>query len=122
MVQLLLLLLPISENCLIYQKKCIEPLWESKPDWEIYKALAKRLRFLGKYAEGNSEEDWIKKVFNISSLPKYVSYEEFKKVDADVLGWQRDHLARQRCAEPRRLVQPRNGRAIREDGPASSVL
>jgi trimethylamine-N-oxide reductase (cytochrome c) len=31
------------------------------------------------YDEGNSEEDWIKKIFNISSLPQYVSYEEFKK-------------------------------------------
>jgi len=68
-----------NHRVLIYQKKCIEPLWESKPDWEIYKALAKRLGFLEEYTEGNSEEDWIKKIFNISSLPKYVSYEEFKK-------------------------------------------
>ena len=35
-----------------------------KPDWEIYKALADRLGFLDEYAEGNSEEDWIKKIFN----------------------------------------------------------
>jgi molybdopterin guanine dinucleotide-containing S/N-oxide reductase-like protein len=68
-----------NHRIIIYQKKCIEPLWESKPDWEIYKALAKRLGFLDEYTEGNSEEDWIKKVFNISSLPEYVSYEEFKK-------------------------------------------
>jgi trimethylamine-N-oxide reductase (cytochrome c) len=68
-----------NHRVMIYLKKCIEPLWESRSDWEIYKALARRLRFLGKYAEGNSEEDWIKKIFNISSLPKYVSYEEFKK-------------------------------------------
>jgi trimethylamine-N-oxide reductase (cytochrome c) len=68
-----------NHRVIIYQKKCIEPLWESKPDWEIYKALAKRLGFLDDYTEGNSEEDWIKKVFNISSLPDHVSYEEFKK-------------------------------------------
>ena len=68
-----------NHRIIIYQKKCIEPLWESRPDWEIYKALAKRLGFLEEYTEGNSEEDWIKKVFNISSLPEYVSYEEFKK-------------------------------------------
>ena len=68
-----------NHRVVIYQKKCIEPLWESKSDWEIYKALAKRLGFLEEYTEGNSEEDWIKKVFNISSLPEYVSYEEFKK-------------------------------------------
>jgi molybdopterin guanine dinucleotide-containing S/N-oxide reductase-like protein len=68
-----------NHRVVIYQKKCIEPLWESKPDWEIYKALAKRLGFLEEYTEGNSEEDWIKKVFSISSLPEYMSYEEFKK-------------------------------------------
>ena len=68
-----------NHRVIIYQKKCIEPLWESKPDWEIYKSLAKRLGFLEEYTEGNSEEDWIKKVFNISSLPDYIGYEEFKK-------------------------------------------
>jgi trimethylamine-N-oxide reductase (cytochrome c) len=68
-----------NHRVIIYQKKCIEPLWESKSDWEIYKALAKRLGFLEEYTEGNSEEDWIKKVFDVSSLPEYVSYEEFKK-------------------------------------------
>ena len=68
-----------NHRVIIYQKKCIEPLWESKPDWEIYKGLAKRLGFLEEYTEGNSEEDWIKEVFNISSLSEYVSYEEFKK-------------------------------------------
>jgi molybdopterin guanine dinucleotide-containing S/N-oxide reductase-like protein len=68
-----------NHRVMMYLKKCIEPLWESKPDWEIYKALAKRLGFLEEYTEGNSEEDWIKKVFDISSLPEYVSYEEFKK-------------------------------------------
>jgi len=45
-----------NHRVVIYQKKCIEPLWESKPDWEIYKALAKRLGFLEEYTEGNSEE------------------------------------------------------------------
>lgn len=62
-----------------YQKKCIEPLWESKPDYEIYAALAERLAFKEEYTEGNSAEDWIKKVFDVSSLPDYVDYEEFKK-------------------------------------------
>jgi len=28
---------------------------------------------------GKTEEDWIKKQFEVSDLPKYVSYEEFKK-------------------------------------------
>jgi molybdopterin guanine dinucleotide-containing S/N-oxide reductase-like protein len=68
-----------NHRVMVYQHKCIEPLWESKPDWEIYKALAERLGFLEEYTEGNSEEDWIKKIFYLSSLPKFISYEEFKK-------------------------------------------
>jgi molybdopterin guanine dinucleotide-containing S/N-oxide reductase-like protein len=63
----------------ISQKKCIEPLWESKPDWDIYCELAKRLGFLDDYTEGNSREDWIRKLFDSTSLPEHVSYEDFKK-------------------------------------------
>ena len=64
---------------IICQKKCIEPLWESKPDWDIYCELAKRLGFLEEYTEGNSREDWIKKLFDSTSLPEHMSYEDFKK-------------------------------------------
>jgi trimethylamine-N-oxide reductase (cytochrome c) len=34
---------------IIYQQQCIEPLWESKPDYEIYTLLADRLGFKDKY-------------------------------------------------------------------------
>ncbi len=68
-----------NHRVIVYQKKCIEPLWESKPDWEIYCELANRLGFLEEYTEGNSREDWIKKIFYAFSLPKHVTYEEFKK-------------------------------------------
>ena len=68
-----------NHRVMIYQHKCIEPLWESKPDWDIYCLLAERLGILEEYAEGNTEEDWIRKVFDISDLPKHVTYEEFKK-------------------------------------------
>lgn len=68
-----------NHRVIIFQHKCIDPLWESKPDWEIYKALAARLGILEEYTEGNSEEDWMKKIFYYSDLPKYISYEDFKK-------------------------------------------
>ena len=68
-----------AHRVMIYQKKCIEPLWESKPDYDIYCELAKRIGFLDEFTEGNSREDWIRKIFDISSLPKYISYEDFKK-------------------------------------------
>ena len=64
---------------IVYQKKCIEPLWESKSDYDIYCELAKRLGFYDRYTEGNTIEDWIKKFFYKTSLPEYVTFEEFKK-------------------------------------------
>mgnify|MGYP001075032266 CR=1 FL=1 len=68
-----------NHRILMYQQKCIEPLWESKPDYQIYCELAERLGILEEYSEGNSEEDWIKKVFDYTDLPKHTTYEEFKK-------------------------------------------
>jgi molybdopterin guanine dinucleotide-containing S/N-oxide reductase-like protein len=63
----------------IYQHKCIEPLWESKPDYEIYTLLAERLGFKQEYTEGHDFEDWNRIVFDKSDLPKYVTYDEFKQ-------------------------------------------
>ncbi|MBN1189725.1 MAG: molybdopterin-dependent oxidoreductase [Dehalococcoidales bacterium] len=68
-----------NHRVIIYQQQCIEPLWESKPDYEIYTLLAERLGIKDEYTEGNSFEDWNKKVFEYSDLPKYVKYEDFKK-------------------------------------------
>jgi trimethylamine-N-oxide reductase (cytochrome c) len=68
-----------NHRLILYQKKCIEPLWESRPDYDIFCDLAERLGIKEEYTEGNSEEDWIKKVFNKYSISKYVSYEDFKK-------------------------------------------
>ena len=68
-----------NHRIIVYQKKCIEPLWESRSDYDIYTDIAERLGFKEEYTEGNSEEDWIKKIYDISSMPKYMKYEDFKK-------------------------------------------
>jgi len=65
---------------IVYQKKCIEPIEESKPDLEIFTLLAERLGFKDDYTDGGkTEEDWIRKQYDVSDLPKYISYEDFKK-------------------------------------------
>ncbi len=65
---------------IVYQKKCIEPLYESKSDLEIFTLLAERIGFKDEYTDGGkTEEDWIRKQYEVSDLPKYISYEEFKK-------------------------------------------
>jgi trimethylamine-N-oxide reductase (cytochrome c) len=62
----------------MYQQKCIEPLHESKPDYEIFSLLAERLGTKEDYTEGKTAEDWIKAIFDITDLPKNISFEEFK--------------------------------------------
>jgi trimethylamine-N-oxide reductase (cytochrome c) len=60
-------------------KKCIEPLWESKSDYQIFTEIARRLGIEQDYTEGNSDLDWARKFFDISDLPKYISWEEFDR-------------------------------------------
>jgi molybdopterin guanine dinucleotide-containing S/N-oxide reductase-like protein len=68
-----------NHRVVVYHKKCIEPLWESRPDYEIYSALADRLGFKDEYTEGKTVEDWIKDAFDNSSLPEHISWEEFQR-------------------------------------------
>lgn len=68
-----------NHRVIVYQKKCIEPLYESRSDYSIFVELADRLGVKEEYTEGNTEEDWTKKEFEYSELPKYISFEEFKK-------------------------------------------
>jgi len=63
----------------VRMKKCIEPLWESKSDYEIFSLLARKLGVEAGYTEGNTERDWARKIFEISDLPKHVSWEELER-------------------------------------------
>ena len=64
---------------MVYTQKCIEPLGESKSDYDIALAVAQRLGLEQEFTEGNTMEDWIKKCFTKTSLPEHISWEEFKK-------------------------------------------
>jgi molybdopterin guanine dinucleotide-containing S/N-oxide reductase-like protein len=63
----------------IYYRKCIERIGQSMSDLEIYYNLAKKLGIYEELSEGNTEEDWIRKLFESSSLSKLTKYEDFKK-------------------------------------------
>ncbi|MBT4588304.1 MAG: molybdopterin-dependent oxidoreductase, partial [Rhodospirillaceae bacterium] len=62
---------------IVRQQKCIEPLWESKSDYDIFSLLADKLGFGEEFTEGKSDKDWAKAFFDISDLPKHISWEEF---------------------------------------------
>jgi trimethylamine-N-oxide reductase (cytochrome c) len=59
------------------QHKCIEPLGESKSDYDIFLALSERLGVSSPYAEGTSQFDWCKRLFEATDLPKAISWKKF---------------------------------------------
>jgi trimethylamine-N-oxide reductase (cytochrome c) len=62
------------------QHKCIEPLGESKSDYEIFLSIMERLGLGAVYSEGGTTElDWCKRVFDSSDLSKHISWRQFLK-------------------------------------------
>ena len=62
-----------------YQKKAIEPVGESKSDYEIVLEVAKKLNKDSEYSNGQSIEDKIKAIFEYIELDKHINWEEFSK-------------------------------------------
>jgi trimethylamine-N-oxide reductase (cytochrome c) len=62
----------------IYQKKAIEPLGESKSDYQIFSLLAGHLGFGEAYTEGRDEEAWCKRFWQFSDLSRHIGWEEFQ--------------------------------------------
>jgi trimethylamine-N-oxide reductase (cytochrome c) len=68
----------VNHRVISMQKKCIEPLGESKSDYEIFALLAEKLGLYDVFTEGGmSELDWVKRMFDASDLPKHISWEDF---------------------------------------------
>ena len=61
-----------------YQKQCIEPLGESKSDYEVVCAVAERFGLLEEFTGGRSVEESIKAGFENSGVQHLTTYEEFK--------------------------------------------
>jgi molybdopterin guanine dinucleotide-containing S/N-oxide reductase-like protein len=68
-----------NHRVIVYHQKCIEPLYESKSDMDIFTLLAGKLGFKSELTEGNTVEDWIRKTFEASDVTKYMTFEQFKK-------------------------------------------
>ena len=66
-------------STVIAGEKCIEPLGESKSDYEAVCMVAEKLGLLEKYTGGKTEDEWHKIVFEHSGLQEKVSYEEFRE-------------------------------------------
>lgn len=69
----------MNHRIVLMQHKCIEPLGESKSDYQIFLELANRLGLGAYYSEGMNELDWVKRLFDASDLPKHISWRAFLK-------------------------------------------
>ncbi|MGI9342165.1 MAG: molybdopterin dinucleotide binding domain-containing protein, partial [Gammaproteobacteria bacterium] len=62
------------------QHKCIEPLGESKSDYDIFLAIAEKLDLGAVYSEGgNSELEWCKRAYESSDAAREMSWRKFLK-------------------------------------------
>jgi molybdopterin guanine dinucleotide-containing S/N-oxide reductase-like protein len=61
----------------VMQHKCIEPLGESKSDFQIFLELAERLGLGSPFAEGSDELEWCRRLFEATDLPKVTSWKKF---------------------------------------------
>ncbi|KUO62903.1 MAG: pyrogallol hydroxytransferase large subunit [Gracilibacter sp. BRH_c7a] len=68
-----------NHRVMFVQHKCIEPLGESKSDFQIYLDIAMRLGLGNIYSEGNSELDWVKRTFQATDVAKEMTFKEFIK-------------------------------------------
>lgn len=69
----------LNHRMVSIQHKCIEPLGESKSDYQIFLDIMNRMGLGVMYSEGCSELDWCKRVFESSDLTKHISWKEFVK-------------------------------------------
>jgi molybdopterin guanine dinucleotide-containing S/N-oxide reductase-like protein len=69
----------LNRRVIVYEKKAIESLGESKSDYEIFSMVANRLGFYEKFTQGIPENDWVKRMFDASDLPKYITWEKFQE-------------------------------------------
>ena len=70
----------VNHRVITLQKKCIEPLGESKSDYDIFAFLGKRLGLYDVYTEGGMTDlDWVKRYFDATDLPNHISWDSFFK-------------------------------------------
>lgn len=69
----------VNHRIAVLQHKCIEPLGESRSDFQIFLDLAQRLGIGMAFSEGSSELDWCRRYFDATDLPKAISWEEFAR-------------------------------------------
>ncbi len=61
------------------QAKCIEPVGESKSDYQIFAMIAEKLGIGPMFTEGKDELAWVEQYYNATDMPKHMTFAEFKE-------------------------------------------
>jgi len=64
---------------IVYQHKCIEPVGESKSDYEIFAGISEKLGRGTDYTEGKTVDEWLKRIYDNSDMKAVMPYEAFKQ-------------------------------------------
>jgi trimethylamine-N-oxide reductase (cytochrome c) len=67
----------LNHRVLVFQHQVIEPMGESKSDYDIFVDICKRLGLSAYFSEGMTALDWAKREFEASDLPKVTSWKDF---------------------------------------------
>jgi molybdopterin guanine dinucleotide-containing S/N-oxide reductase-like protein len=82
----------VNHRVIAFQSKCIEPLGESKSDYDIFSGLATRLGLGSYFTEGMRDIDWAKRMFDASDLPRNISWKKFMAKGYYVVPPEQEHL------------------------------
>lgn len=82
----------LNHRVFALQHKCIEPLGESKSDYQIFEGVLEQLGISQVFTEGCSELDWCKRIFDSSDLPAKISWKQFLKQGYYVLPAEEEKL------------------------------
>jgi trimethylamine-N-oxide reductase (cytochrome c) len=69
----------LNHRVIALQHKCIEPLGESRSDYDIFLSLSKRLGMSSPFSEGMTQLDWVKRLFDATDLPRVTTWKKFLK-------------------------------------------
>jgi anaerobic selenocysteine-containing dehydrogenase len=88
---------------LFLDEKCIEPLGESKSDYETVCAVADKLGLLDKMTEGKTVDEWIRFGFDSCGVGELITWEDFKEAGHYVipndLDWEKHPIGLRGFAE-----------------------
>ncbi|MEM8937589.1 MAG: molybdopterin-dependent oxidoreductase, partial [Pseudomonadota bacterium] len=82
----------VNHRVIALQHKCIEPLGESKSDYQIFEGILERLGLGSVFTEGCSELDWAKRIFESSDVAQKISWKEFLKKGYYVVPAEKEEL------------------------------